>query len=91
MKTNFRDKFRDFLASEEGQVGAKAPLALGVATGSLLLAQAMLPASTQAHGNHIGCPVCPGDLVCEAEDTFRWSPGCGCWIYIGTHYSCVEP
>ena len=93
MKSNLHDKFRDFLASEEGRVGVKAPLALGIATGSVLLAQAMVPASTQAHGNHVGCPDCPGDLVCQAEDTFQWSPTCngtGCWIWIVSHYSCVD-
>ena len=52
MKNNLRDKFRDFLASEEGRVGVKAPVAAGVVGGSLLLAQAMLLSSTQAHGNH---------------------------------------
>ena len=70
MKTNLRDKFRDFLASEEGQVGAKAPLALGVATGSLLLAQAM-PASAIDE-----CP-CLGDEICVrvCDD---WSVNAGC-------------
>ena len=43
MKSNLRDRFRDFLASEEGRVGVKAPLAVGIAGGSLLLAQAILP------------------------------------------------
>ena len=41
MKNNLRDRFRDFLASEEGRVGVKAPLTAGVVGGSLLLAQAM--------------------------------------------------
>ncbi len=42
MKNNLRGKIREFLASEEGKVGAKAPLTLGVATGSVLLANAIV-------------------------------------------------
>ncbi len=95
MKNNLRDKFRDFLASEEGRVGVKAPLAAGILGGSLLLAQTMLPSAAQAHGNHDGCPPC-GDLICQAEVTLEWSPTCtvipgvqGCWVHIVTHYSCI--
>ena len=36
---NLKSKIRDFLASEEGRVGVKTPLALGVAAGGLMLAQ----------------------------------------------------
>ena len=39
MKNNIRGKIRDFLKSEEGRVGVKSPLALGVASASVLLAQ----------------------------------------------------
>ena len=42
MKTNLRGKIREFVQSEEGKVGIKSPLTLGVATGSLLLAQAVV-------------------------------------------------
>ena len=42
MKKDFRDKIRAFIASEDGRVSAKAPLTLGVATGSVLLAQAIM-------------------------------------------------
>ena len=37
MKNNLRDKFRDFLASEEGRVGIKAPLAVGIAGGGVIV------------------------------------------------------
>ncbi len=51
MKTNFRGKVREFLASEDGKVGLKAPLTLGVVTGSILLAQAIIgPTSATAGG-----------------------------------------
>ena len=49
MKNNVRSKIRGFLKSEEGRVGVKSPLALGAASASLLLAQAMMAPSAQAH------------------------------------------
>ena len=49
MKHNIRSKISEFLKSEEGRVGAKSPLALGVASASVLLAQAMVAPSAQAH------------------------------------------
>ena len=42
MKKNLRGKIREFVQSEEGKVGIKSPLTLGVAAGSLLLAQAVV-------------------------------------------------
>ncbi len=39
---NLKSKIRDFLDSEEGRVGVKTPLALGVAAGGLMLAQAFV-------------------------------------------------
>jgi hypothetical protein len=73
MKNNLRDKFRDFLASEQGRVGVKAPLAVGIASGSLLLAQAMSPTDAQAHFN------CFWDFDCDEGEVCLfwcddWSP-----------------
>lgn len=42
MKTNLRGRIREFVQSEEGKVGIKSPLTLGVATASLLVAQAIV-------------------------------------------------
>ena len=42
MKTNLRGKIREFVQSEDGKVGVKSPLTLGVAAGSILLAQAIV-------------------------------------------------
>ena len=39
---NIKSKIRHFLVSEEGRVGVKTPLALGVAAGGLMLAQAFV-------------------------------------------------
>ena len=42
MKKNLRGKIREYIQSEEGKVGAKSPLTLGVAAGGLLLAHAIV-------------------------------------------------
>ena len=57
MKNNFRGKIREFLQSEEGKVGIKTPLTLGVATGSILLAQAII-------GTPLEAATCNGDDDC---------------------------
>lgn len=88
MKSNLRDKFRDFLASEEGQVGAKAPLALGVASGSLLLAQAMLPADAQAHMECRGPEDCSPGEICIGWEQWEWSPPVG--LILVQHSECVD-
>ena len=35
MKKNLRGKIREYIQSEEGKVGAKSPLTLGVVTGGI--------------------------------------------------------
>jgi hypothetical protein len=73
MKNNLRDKFRDFLQSEEGRVGVKAPLVVGIAGGSLLLAQAMFPTDAQAHWKcDQNNPCDPGEVCLVWCDD--WSP-----------------
>ena len=48
---SLKSKIRDFLNSEEGAVGVKTPLALGVAAGGLMLAQTIVSTSpAQADG-----------------------------------------
>lgn len=42
MKNNLRGKIREFVQSEDGKVGIKSPLTIGVATASLLVAQAIV-------------------------------------------------
>ena len=80
MKNNLRDKFRDFLTSEEGRVGVKAPLALGIVSGSVLLAQAMLSSTAQAH---MECSVdgnCIPPETCHMQcDWWHGNGDCGHW------------
>ena len=42
MKKNLRGKIREYIASEDGKVGVKSPLTLGVAAGGLLLAHTII-------------------------------------------------
>ena len=88
MKSNLRDRFRDFLASEEGRVGIKAPLTLGIAGGSLLLAQAMLPTAAQADMECSSDADCNPGETCQIVKDEEWSPGCGCWVEVW-HSACV--
>ena len=69
MKKNIRSKISGFLTSEEGRVSTKAPLALGVATGGVLLAQMMHPSPVQAEPileldcfNNADCTAVPGQV-----------------------------
>jgi len=63
MKTKLRGKIKQFLTSEEGRVGLKTPLVLGIASGSVLLAQALLPPS--AHSYDSGRNECDSDFDCN--------------------------
>ena len=65
MKNNVRSKIKRFLQSEDGRVSAKAPLAVGVATGSVLLAQMMLPSPAEAHLTCHYNADCSSGEVCE--------------------------
>ncbi|MCY3722844.1 MAG: hypothetical protein OXG97_11545 [Candidatus Poribacteria bacterium] len=89
MKNNLRDRFRDFLASEEGRVGVKAPLAVGIAGGSLLLAQAMLPTAAQAHMECYEDDDCDAGKRCDKWTEPGWSAGCDCMLPM-THSACVN-
>jgi len=76
---NLKSKIQDFLNSEEGRVGIKSPLALGVAAGGFMLAQAMVVTPDAAAQ---GCTVnadCDDDQQCVGH--CEWNPPWGwhCW------------
>ena len=51
MKKNLRGKIREYIQSEEGKVGAKSPLTLGIVTSGTLLAQTVIgPSSAEGDG-----------------------------------------
>ena len=83
MKNNIRGKISQFLKSEDGHVGAKSPLALGVASASLLLAQMMVTLPAQAH---MECY--PGNGDCsEGEYCDFWCDEWSVGTCIGTWHS----
>ena len=86
MKNNIRSKISDFLKSEDGRVSAKSPLALGVASASLLLAQAMVTPSAQAH---LECypGSCPEGEYCAVQCYGTWNLG----TCIGEEHSHCRP
>ena len=87
MKNNIRGKISQFLKSEDGHVGAKSPLALGVASASLLLAQMMVTLPAQAH---MECY--PGNGDCsEGEYCDFWCDEWSVGTCIGTWHSHCRP
>ncbi len=74
MKTNLRGKIREFVQSEEGKVGVKSPLILGVAAGSILLVQAI-----------VGTPEAEAKQCMEQKDC---DPGENCYGPFNPHGSC---
>ena len=86
MKHNIRGKIKRFLESEEGRVSTKAPLALGVATGSVLLAQAMVPVPVDAHFACNADNPCPAGQVCALFPEVHW-PG----PTVEWHTKCIDP
>lgn len=63
---NLKSKIRDFLNSEEGRVGVKTPLALGVTTGGLMLAQAIISTPVNADQVCIDNDNCGDNERCES-------------------------
>ncbi len=88
MKNNLRDKFREFLASEEGRVGVKAPLTVGVVGGSLLLAQAIFSPDAQADIECSNDGNCGPKERCDQWQELEWDPNCGCQVWVW-HAKCV--
>ena len=60
------DRINHFLKSEEGRVGLKTPMVLGIASGSLLLVQSVLSPSAYADGCYTDFDCDPGES-CESE------------------------
>ena len=86
MKNNIRSKISEFLKSEEGRIGVKSPLALGVASGSVLLAQTIVTPPVQAH---LLCD--PGGTDCpEGEYCAVWCDHWDAGTCVGTWHSQCE-
>ena len=61
MKKNLRGKIREYIESEDGKVGVKTPLTLGVAAGGLLLAHAIVGPSVGTSDEDPGMCIDPKD------------------------------
>ena len=66
MNAKIIGKINHFLKSEDGRVGVKSPLVLGIASGSLLLAQSMLSPSAYA-----GVDECYSDAHCDPGESCK--------------------
>lgn len=69
MMQNFRNEVQQFLTSEVGQATIRGPLALGVASGALLLSQGLHTSSAQID--------CVGDADCSSGQVCKWK--CNVW------------
>ena len=78
MKKNFRGKVNQFLTSEVGQVGIRAPLALGVASGILLLSQAVHTPSAEA------------DMECLSDSDCGSGERCNIWCGEYSQGTCTD-
>ena len=65
MNAKIRDRIKHFLKFEGGRVGLKTPLALGVASGSLLVAQAVFSPSTYSSNECYSDSDCDTGKACE--------------------------
>lgn len=64
MNAKILDKINHFLKSEDGRVGLKTPMVLGIAGGSLLLVQSVLSASAYADE-------CLFDFECDSGESCK--------------------
>lgn len=71
MTQNLRSKVKQFLTSEVGQATVRGPLALGVASGALLLSQAVHTPSAAAGFQ------CYSDSDCSSGEKCEWK--CNAW------------
>lgn len=65
MYKRLRDKVTEFINSEEGKVGVKTSLSLGLVGGGLLLMQTMFPSTAKANFACLNNSECADDEVCE--------------------------
>ena len=64
MFKRLRERFVEFISSEEGKVGVKTSISLGLVGGSILLMQTMFPAAEE-HFECFSDDDCPDDTTCE--------------------------
>ena len=65
MYERLRSKIAEFINSEEGKVGVKTSLSLGLVGGGLLLMQTMFPSTAKADFECVDDDDCTGSKVCH--------------------------
>ena len=82
MDAKIRDSIKHFLKFEGGRVGLKTPLVLGLASGSLLVAQAVLSPSAHSSDECSSDDDCDTGKACEHVcDGMLYDDICyGTWI-----------
>lgn len=65
MYKRLRRKIIEFINSEEGKVGVKTSLSLGLVGGGIVLMQTTFPAAAQVHFECFGDDDCLDDEYCE--------------------------
>ncbi|RKU18752.1 hypothetical protein C6503_08850 [Candidatus Poribacteria bacterium] len=83
MNAKIFGKINHFLKSEDGRVGLKTPVILGIGSGSLLLVQSVLSPSAYAedHECYTDYDCDPGE-ACRLECRGKWDNGTcnGSWV-----------
>lgn len=64
MYKRLRERFVEFINSEEGKVGVKTSLSLGLVGGGILLMQTMFPAAAEVHFECFSDDECANDEYC---------------------------
>ncbi len=85
MYKRLRDKVIEFIKSEEGKVGVKTSLSLGLVGGGLLLAQTMFPSAAKA-----GFECWTDDNCANDEFCYFWCEEVGGVCYGNWHSKCVS-
>ena len=65
MYKRLRERFVEFINSEEGKVGVKTSLSLGLVGGGILLLQTMFPAAAEIHFECFSHDHCANDEYCK--------------------------
>ena len=78
MFSQLRDKIIEFINSEEGKVGVKTSLSLGLVGGGILLMQTMFPSAAKADFECLKDGDCAEDEICHfwKDEYDKWHSEC---------------
>ncbi len=78
MFNQLRDRIIEFINSEEGKVGVKTSLSLGLVGGGLLLMQTIFPSSAKADLECLNDSFCEEDETCHfwKDEYNKWHSEC---------------